>query len=152
AEVRRRAFLDWRCEGSAPIAAEESDGSLLISGERQSVIEASDRARDQPAVVPPGKCHPRAGLPKLIAQMCSLLEGLIVIDAENRGIDRGIESQAAVLRAEVARPGMTHRRIPLKPVNIRSTYPNRYPVELGLFPGDGKCDGCVKEQIEVVCV
>ncbi len=58
---------------------------------------------------------------------------------------------ASVLREEAC-PVVAHRRVPLEAVDIGRAQTKRNTVQLRFRPRDRKCDGCVKENAEIIGV
>jgi hypothetical protein len=135
----RKGSINGRVE--AP--AEEADGCLLRSGKSKRIGLASHRSSHQAAVITPGPRNPRAGLSLLIPQLGCLLEGLVVVDAENRafGANISVKDQATRLRRKVPRPSMTHGSDPLEPVQSGSPIRTATPSNFDLFQAIGKAIG-----------
>src|ERR1700738_1476674 len=90
----------------AGIDAEEPDRRLLVRvQEARSIREIVEGriARYQPAVITPVKCNPGEFQIGLILEVSCLIEGLVVVDAENF-VARDTSAEAGNLRREIPRP------------------------------------------------
>src|SRR6266436_1327170 len=99
----------WCCHRAA---AEEANRGLLRGCQCEKVVKSRHGARHQAAIVPPGKAGPGTILLPLIPNVRRLLEGLIVIDTENRRIYRRVEQQASHFGTKEARPVVSHGGVP----------------------------------------
>src|SRR5260370_28695230 len=86
----------------------------------------------------------------LITEYGGLLVGLIVIYAENAGRETSQRDQAAVLRREVSRAGMTEVQVSLESMQIDGADASGDAVQFGVVPSDGKGDARVEQYAEVV--
>src|SRR5437868_6982688 len=96
AVVCARAVADRRRQRRLAPVAEEADGGLLRSRERKRGLQVRDGPCDQPAVIPPRERRPWAVVWALVAHMCCLLECLVVIDAEDAGVQWRVKHQATI--------------------------------------------------------
>ena len=61
-----------------------------------------------------------------------------------------IEDQAADLRREVSRAGVSERPVRLEAMNVGGAHAARDAIEFGVVPGDREGDGGVQQRAEVV--
>src|ERR1019366_4553579 len=101
------------------------------------------------AVIAPGKRGPDAVLLRLVAQICGLLQRLIVIDSEHRRIERRIEDQSAIFRCEETRPRVAQDRICGEAIDVRQRHTNCGAIDLALSPLDWESDRCVEKSVEI---
>ena len=95
------------------VPAKETDGCLFCARQRERVIQAADRAGNQPAVIAPGEREPGAVGSMLITEIRCLLECLVVVDAEYRpSAHIRMEYQSPALRTEIPCAGVTQRAPP----------------------------------------
>ena len=139
----------WCCHRAA---AEEANRGLLRGRQCEKVIKSRHGARHQAAIVPPRKAGPGTILLPLIPNVRRLLEGLIVIDTENRRIYRRIEQQASHLGTKETRSVVSHGGVPLEAFDVGGTHTKRHSIDFGFPPTDRKLDRSVEEHIEIVRV
>ena len=105
-------------------AAKEANVRLLSRCERQSIGKASNSAGYFTTVKAPRERCPRAIFFVLISQKCSLLKGLIVIDAEHSCAEWRIENNSAGFRAEESSARVAKRCVGLESMQIGSGDPS----------------------------
>src|SRR3954467_1939633 len=103
--------------GRAIGAAKEADSRLLRRTESENVFQAAHRPGHFTAVESPGKRQPWPFL-VLITEISSLLERLVMINAENALCHRRIEDQSPNLRSKVAGARVTYGRVRLEASQI----------------------------------
>src|SRR5258708_35444791 len=110
----------------AGIDAEEPDRRLLVRVQEvrriREIVEGRI-ARYQSAVITPIESNPGEFQVGLILEMSCLIEGLVVVDAENFGA-RDASAKAGDLRREVSRPGARKHRTRPKTGAIRAARPH----------------------------
>src|SRR5260370_6294456 len=116
-----------RVHDSTGIDAEKPDGRLLSCiKEPGCILEIVKKwvAGYQTTVVAPVEADPRQGFPWLILEMCRLIEGLVVVDAEDFST-RDAGAQPADLWREIACPALSRHRAGRAAVNSPHAHSNR---------------------------
>ena len=103
----------------------------------------------RPRVVAPGEVGPPAVVGALVAEGRGLLEGLVVVDAEDGGHVR-VQDEAAGRGAEEAGACVAHRHVGQETLYVGGRDARADAVDLRFPPGDRKCDRRVEQDAEVV--
>ena len=127
----------------------KADGGLLFAGEAVGIVNAADATRYFAAVIAPGKVDPGAVLLVLVAKIGGLLEGLVVIDAKNSGIERGVEEESADLRAEEAGTGVAEDHVGAEALGLREADFGGKSVDFRFAPFDREGNGGVEQGVEI---
>ena len=132
--------------------AEKPNRRLLIAGEGEGRCKIRHRAGNEAAVIPPVEANPWTTLPRLILQMRSLIELLVVIDAEHRATLSDRDAKTAHLRRKIACSHAGHHNERRQAVKVRHTCADREPGNFGIVPNNGKRDRRVAQHTEFECI
>src|SRR5882724_7121664 len=142
-------------------AAEKACLELLVAGQTRQInrsrcIRDGHCAGHKTAVIAPVEAKPRTTLPRLILEVCGLVEPLVVVDAERgeRVPDRSRRNSAgsADLGSEEARgnTGEDHER--RESMEVRHAHASGKSWNLGVVPFDRKRNGSASQHAEIVSI
>ncbi len=86
----------------------------------------------------------------LVTEYGVLLICLVVVNAEDAARESTQRNQAACLGRKISRPCMAQGHVRLESVQIHSADTRRHAIQLGVVPGDRKCNRRVEQDAEVI--